>query len=192
MGIIIGIIIVGFIGFVILGLYGNAKQSEYESNALQQIQSQGVTFTKQTKTDYGIIGIDEPKRKLIFVHSELTKQVVEEFAFEDIYTCELVVDSQSVFRKTTIRTVGGAVLGGAILGNAGAIVGGLSGSNKEKKNIKQIELKIVVKSISNPTHKFKFYGDGTNSGFLSMRMNQAEEWKDTISIIIDDVDSRNK
>ncbi|MCR4812098.1 MAG: hypothetical protein K5867_05825 [Bacteroidales bacterium] len=104
----------------------------------------------------------------------------------------LRVDSQSVYKKSTLRTVGGAIVGGAVLGGAGAIVGGLSGSSKEEKNIKQIELKLTVKSISNPNRRFKFYGVESGYNFLSMRKEQAEDWKDTISIIIDTVDAENK
>ncbi len=189
---IVGIIVVAIIGFFILGSMGNSKQKSFESRALQQLASNGNIFTKQTKTDYGIIAIDEAKRKLFLINSELTNQEQVEIDFEDIYSCELIVDSQSVFRKSTARTILGSAIGGSAFGETGAVIGGLSGSYKEHKNIKQIDLKIVVKSISNPTRKFKFYGSGTNSGFLSMRIKEAEEWKDTIAIIIDDVDSRSK
>lgn len=192
MTIVLIIIAVGFVSFIALGMYGNTKQKGFEENARQEIQSKGLTLTKQTKTDYGIIGIDEPNKKLVIVNSELTSQKTEIIDFSDIFACELLIDSQSVYKKSTIRTVGGAIVGGAVLGGAGAIVGGLSGSSKERKDIKQIELKLTVKSISNPIRKFKFYGDGTNNTFLSMRKGQAEEWKDTISIIIDTIDSNNK
>lgn len=72
MGIIIAIIVIGFIGVIALGLYGNAKQGDYESKALGEIAEKGLNLNPQTKTDYGIIGIDESKKELVIVNSEFT------------------------------------------------------------------------------------------------------------------------
>lgn len=192
MGIIIAIIVIGFIGFIALGLYGNAKQGDYESKALGEIAEKGLNLNPQTKTDYGIIGIDESKKELVIVNSELINQKWTSIPFEDIFGCELVIDGQSVFKKSAVRTVGGAVLGGVIGGGAGAIVGGLSGSYKENKDIKRVDLRIISKSTTNNMHYITFFSDGTNKIYLNSRMGEAESWKNTISIIIDKTDKERK
>ncbi len=190
MGIIIAIVVVGFCIFIALGFYGNAKQNGYETQALKEIAQKGLNFTKQTKTDYGIIGIDEPQNKLIIVYSEITKRKWEEIPYQDIFSCDLSIDGQTVYKKSSLRTVGGTLIGGALAGGVGAVVGGLSGSYKENKNIKKIELKIVTKSRLNTIHSFKFFAEGTNAAFLKTRMGQAEDWKNTVSIIIDEIDAK--
>lgn len=189
MGIIIAIIVIGFVGFIALGLYGNAKQSDYESKALSEIADKGIKLNPQTKTGYGIIGVDESKRELVIVNSELINQKWISIPFDEIFSCELIVDGQSVFKKSAVRTVGGAALGGVIAGGVGAVIGGLSGSYKENKDIKRIDLRVVTKSISNNMHYITFFSDGTNKAYLKSKMAEAESWKNTISVIIDKVDN---
>lgn len=181
--IVIGII--GFVGILVLGAYGNHMQGDFESKVLGEIAEKGLNLNPQTKTDYGIIGVDESKKQLVIVNSELSVQKWVSIPFKDILSCEMVVDGQSVFKKSTVRTVGGAVLGGVLAGGAGAIVGGLSGSYKENKEIKRVDIRIVSKSTSNNMHYITFFSDGTNKIYLNSRMEEAEAWKNTISVIID-------
>lgn len=192
MGIVIGVIIVLFLIFIIMGTKGNSMQKDFEGQALEQIKTEGISFSKQTKTEYGIIGIDEPKKLLVIINSEITIRKIIEIPFGEIISCELAIDGQSVYKKSALRTIGGAVAGGAIFGGAGAIVGGLSSSYKENKNIKKVEIKIVSRNISNPSCRMTFFSSGTNSTFLKMRLGEAEIWKDTISAIIDIEDRANK
>lgn len=185
------ILVIAVVGFIILGASANNKQKSFEDNSLKELSEKGISLTKQTKCYDGIIGIDEPNKKLAFIISSVSNQKAEIFNFEDIYSCELLIDDQSVYKKSTGRTVGGALIGGALLGGAGVVVGGLSGSSQKKSNIKKIELKIVVRDLSNPTHKFTFYGSTTPSQFLDNKKEEAESWKDTISLIIDMEDRKN-
>lgn len=187
---IIIIILIVIVAFFILGASMNQKQKEFEDDSLNDITQKGIILTKQTKTYDGIIGIDEANKKLVFINSAITEQHAKTFNFEDIYSCELIIDDESVYKKSTLRAVGGALVGGVIMGGAGAIIGGLSGDSKKNSNIKKIELKIVVRDLSNPTHKFSFFGATSPSEYLSQKMREAEEWKDTISLIIDMEDSK--
>lgn len=192
MSVIIIVATIVLVALGILGMHGNRIQKKYESNTLQLLKEQGAVFSKQTKTDYGIIAVDESNRKLHIINSDITKQHNVVISFEDIYGCELIVDGEPVFKKSAMRTIGGALVGGAMLGGVGAVVGGLSGSYKQKTNVRKVELKIVVRSISASNYRFAFFAEGTNKTFLSMRMQQAEDWKDIVSVIIDDVDNRAK
>ena len=192
MALIIGIIVVVIIAFFAIGMHANSIQKKFEEEAIMQIKDMGFSFSKQTKTDYGIIAIDESRRTLLLVTSEITIKKWHEIPYDAIISCELGVDGKSVFKKSTLRTIGGAVVGGAVMGGVGAIVGGLSGNYKENKNIKVVEIKVLVRSTQSPSYRFKFFGDATNKVFLKMRLEQAEMWKDTISVIIDDVDKKSK
>lgn len=187
---IIIIILIVIVAFFIIGASMNQKQKEFEDDSLNDVTQKGIILTKQTKTYDGVIGIDEANKKLVFINSAITEQHAKTFNFEDIYSCELIIDDESVYKKSTLRTVGGALVGGVIMGGAGAIIGGLSGDSKKNSNIKKIELKIVVRDLSNPTHKFSFFGATSPSEYLSQKMREAEEWKDTISLVIDMEDSK--
>lgn len=185
------ILVIIIIGFIILAAKMNQEQKDFEDNSLKDISEKGMSLTKQTKCYDGIIGIDEPNKKLVFISSSVANQKAEIFNFADIHSCELLIDDQSVYKKSASRTVGGALIGGALFGGAGALVGGLSGNSKKSSNIKKIELKIVVRDLSNPAHKFTFYGSTTPAQFLDNKKEEAESWKDTISLIIDMEDKKN-
>lgn len=174
---------------VIVGSYGNEKQREQEDEFKKQIKESGAIISQYVKCYNGFISIDEDNKKIYLAITAITGKKFKGYSFSDILGCEVVLDDNSVYKKSTLRTVGGALVGSALLGGAGAIIGGLSGASQKKSNIKKAELKITVKDISNPNYKFEFYGAGVPSSFRSQKLEEVEKWKDIISIIIDRVDN---
>ena len=174
---------------VIVGSYGNEKQREQEDEFKKQIKESGAIISQHVKCYNGFISIDEDNKKIYLAITAITGKKFKGYSFSDILGCEVVLDDNSVYKKSTLRTVGGALVGSALLGGAGAIIGGLSGASQKKSNIKKAELKITVKDISNPNYKFEFYGAGVPSSFRSQNLEEVEKWKDIISIIIDRVDN---
>lgn len=174
---------------VIVGSYGNEKQREQEDEFEKQIKESGAIISQHVKCYNGFISIDEDNKKIYLAITAITGKKFKGYSFSDILGCEVVLDDNSVYKKSTLRTVGGALVGSALLGGAGAIIGGLSGASQKKSNIKKAELKITVKDISNPNYKFEFYGAGVPSSFRSQKLEEVEKWKDIISIIIDRVDN---
>lgn len=174
---------------VIVGSYGNEKQREQEDEFEKQIKESGAIISQHVKCYNGFISIDEDNEKIYLAITAITGKKFKGYSFSDILGCEVVLDDNSVYKKSTLRTVGGALVGSALLGGAGAIIGGLSGASQKKSNIKKAELKITVKDISNPNYKFEFYGAGVPSSFRSQKLEEVEKWKDIISIIIDRVDN---
>lgn len=169
--------------------YGNEKQREQEDEFKKQIKESGAIISQHVKCYNGFISIDEDNKKIYLAITAITGKKFKGYSFSDILGCEVVLDDNSVYKKSTLRTVGGALVGSALLGGAGAIIGGLSGASQKKSNIKKAELKITVKDISNPNYKFEFYGAGVPSSFRSQKLEEVEKWKDIISIIIDRVDN---
>lgn len=185
------IVIIVIIGIVVLGSMGNAKQKEYETTQFEELKNKGINLTKKTKTFHGIIGVDQNTEKLVLVQSSISVSKTHIIDFSNIYECELIRNGETVYKKSTARTIGGAVIGGVLSGGVGAVIGGLSGGSTGKENINRIELKIVVRDISNPTHRFVFFDkNADNKLLLDNLIREAENWKDTISIIIDMVDKQ--
>jgi len=175
----------------IIGVSGNIKQQNFEKAEIEKLKNDGIVFTRQTKTSFGIIGIDQNSEKLVLIQSKITISKTCIFSFSDIFGCELTRDGETIYKKSATRTIGGAIVGGVLSGGVGAVIGGLSGGSKGKENIKKIELKVIVRDLSNPTHYFTFFEDGSDmKGNLNKLINEAESWKDTISIIIDTKDKQ--
>lgn len=175
-----------FIAFIVLIVKGIKKMENTNKLCLQELEQKGIHFDLLTKVQSGYIGMDKKARKLIFTKTNLLKPIYEIFAFEDIYSCELLKNNEIVARKSTIRTITGAIIGEAIGGQGGMIVGSLSGNSHSKAITNLIELKLVVKDIESPTHKIIIYNnDKDNYEQLS---SEAEKWNARINLIIEQID----
>ena len=168
------IIAVIFIVLVfIVGAIGNKEQRQREEEYESKIKESGAVISQQVKGYNGFISIDEKNEKIYLALSGIREQKFNSYSFSDILSCEVILDDNSVYKKSTMRTVGG-----------------LSGASRKQSNIKKAELKIVVKDISNPNYKFEFYGSGVPSAFRKEKLEEVEKWKDIIGIIIDRVDNK--
>lgn len=78
-------------------------------------------------------------------------------AFRDVLSAELHEDGDTVVETSRLSQAGGAVVGGLLFGTAGAVVGGLSGKQRQTGTVNQIELRVVVKDPHDPIHDVTFY-----------------------------------
>ena len=84
-------------------------------------------------------------------------------------------------------------------GGSGAIIGGLSGSSKEKKKVSNIKIKLLVRNLDNPSIELVCYegeeidvnGSLGNMTYKSI-MSKAQEIIDHLNVIIDWVDKIEK
>jgi hypothetical protein len=142
-----------------------------------------------------IIAFDNLSYKLvIYINS------IKIFNYNDIISCEIIEDEELISKKSTIRTIGGTVLGGALAGIGGAVVGGLSGKSTNKKTVSTLKIKLLTRNLENPAivlncfdasqvlGKNKKYVPVTNQSYLTYR-KIADNIKDQIFVIIDMVDS---
>jgi len=150
------LIIAGVIllGFIVLVTMGVQKKKSFVNDQLSSLTFQGILLSKQTKTYHGVIGIDERNKKLVMIKTSLAVLKTYVINFDDIISCELI---------TGIGPV----------------------SNNSGFGLTKAELKILVKNVSNPSHQFVFYEKGADNFRLSSSLAaQAENWRDTISVII--------
>lgn len=116
------------------------------------------------------------------------------FNYTDIIEVSYEENGNQLFTKSTGRTVGGAIVGGVLMGGAGAVVGGLSGNSKQNKEIKSMNVKILLRNTDQTTYTLYFKD---SSGVLKTKeendrklyekyLKNANRAKDLLSIIIDD------
>ena len=152
--------------------------------------------TKKFEHARFIVAIDEENRKVACIDTQQVKII----PFEQILKVEFVENAVTVASKSSIRMVGGTIVGGALAGNAGAVVGGLSGDTVMNNMITLIQVKIGLRDINYPSHTITIFSD------LKGYNPQSEIWHsiheghlelangivDSISAIIDDVDRAEK
>lgn len=119
---------------------------------------------------------------------------IDRISFTDITKCELIVNDNKIVEKSTLRMVGGALIGGAIAGGAGAIIGGLSGGSSVKDRLSNLSIIIYTKDIYHPSYKLELVGLLDNANdilYPDCLVGQAREIVSIISNIIDECDREN-
>ena len=72
----------------------------------------------------------------------------EVLKYSDIIEVSYEENSTKLYSKSAMRTVGGAVVGSALMGEAGAIVGGMSGDLKSNLEIKTMQIKLLLRDTN--------------------------------------------
>lgn len=143
------------------------------------------------------LSIDENSRKIAVVEEATTRV----YDYAQILGVELLKDDVLVASKSTSRTLGGTVVGGVLAGGAGMVVGGLSGKQKIEKEYSKISLNLIVKDIRESTicllkdipenyfvEKLLYEGKEVTTSSVTKTLDLAQDLKNTISVIIDQVD----
>ncbi|MBO4662282.1 MAG: SHOCT domain-containing protein [Bacteroidaceae bacterium] len=151
----------------------------------------GEESTVNTKTvgDYMFI-MDDFFKVLVLIN----RDTHEVFNYADIIEVSYEENGNQLYTKSAGRTVGGAIVGGVLMGGAGAVVGGLSGASKQNKEVKSIDVKILLRSTSRTSHTLHFNAanrvlktkEDADRKLYEQYTKNANKAKDLLSVIIDD------
>ena len=148
-----------------------------------------------------MFAVDKERKKVAYI--TLLKQDV--IPFSKILSVELQEDNNVVSSKSLTRTIGGAVVGKALAGNAGAIIGGLSGNSNQKKFVSKVCVKIKLKDIEKQAINIILLKasdinalsskpidttDPMYAGYYKRAISRGNRIVDIISAIIDEEDNK--
>lgn len=194
------IIVVGGV-FGILGAnYENEKTKERGNTLKDKMKSFPdfhASVTISGVRNMYLFSVDNVNKKIMLL-DKLTNTIVP---FDKIINVELMEDNTILSSKSLLRTVGGTVVGGALAGGAGAIVGGLSRSQKQEKKVSKVQVKIRLRDISKSSLTITCFDSETmtTGGKSSIKTTSMEGYIykqgfehakkicDIISVIIDEV-----
>lgn len=148
--------------------------------------------------DYYVVAIDKGRRKILlysinnerFSPDNIGVKVIE---YNDLKSVEMIINNTTVFQKSVARTVGGAVIGDMLAGEAGSIIGGLSGGGRSSNTISSIKMRVLIKDVDIPSFTFVCLTCDNikqDSSLIKDDLDKAYEVKDTLNAIIDDINSR--
>ena len=200
-----GIIMLGVVLFVFALLWAlkssaDSKQKvEDRKTTLEEKVDNLVDFTPTQKIigamNMYVFAVDHDRRKIAYINE---KEVVF-VPYEKIISVEVVENNTIIASKSSVRTIGGAVVGGALAGGAGAIVGGLSGDSEMKKKISLVQVRIKMRDINSPVLLINCFDSDAMAGYKDIApdsdrigIEHARKISDLVSIIIDDVDRAEK
>jgi hypothetical protein len=142
----------------------------------------------------GMVAIDEKRKKLLLFNFDDKSPTHKVIAYADLLSVAVVTDGKMIFEKSTMRTIGGTLVGGALMGGAGAVVGGLSGSSTIGEKIGKVSVKFVLRDISEPSFEILFLNmmpiKPSDADYYKVEraLRIATEIKDLTSIVIDEID----
>ncbi len=146
------------------------------------------------KSRYAFL-LDKVGRKVYYV----TTQKNIDVPFDKIISVEIIEDNSVLFSKSA--SVGGAILGGVLAGEAGMIVGGLSGETKKEKNVSKVNVKIKIRDYSTPSLLIECFNSpellgnkeiwSTHKVYLE-ELHNAQKIADYVSVIIDEVGGKGR
>lgn len=164
-------------------------------DSFSYIAKSSLTLKKKSDVTIKAIGVyvfvmDDYYKKLIIISPGNNKNFIN---YNDVISVSYEEDGNTLFSKSTGRTVGGALVGGALLGGAGAVVGGLSGNSSQNKIVEQMSVKILLRSTKKPTIvlkvnlKNKIFNTKNETDKLEYNkcLNWANQIKDLFSVLID-------
>ena len=113
--------------------------------------------------------------------------------YSDIIEVSYEENGSQLYTKSAGRTIGGAIVGGVLMGGAGAVVGGLSGSSKQNKEIENMDIKILLRSTIRTSCVLHFKDvdrvlktkEDADRKLYEKYVKNANQAKDVLSVIID-------
>lgn len=177
-------------GLMAISESGKVKDIFNYINASSLPKKRGDKSTINTKGVGNYLFIMDDFFKVLVLVGSSTREI---FNYSDIIEVSYEENGSQLYTKSAGRTVGGAIVGGVLMGGAGAVVGGLSGGSKQNKEIKNMDIKILLRSTSRTTCVLHFKDvdrvlktkDETDRKLYETYVKNANKAKDILSIIID-------
>lgn len=135
---------------------------------------------------------DDINERIFIVKYHGKSFTTQSFKYDDIISLEIIENDITTYKKSTTRTLGGALAGGILFGGAGAVVGGLSGSSTSNREISKYEVKLLIRNVNNPSCILTLIAS-TISKEDSVYKNinlRANNIKDSVNVIIDKIDRK--
>lgn len=189
---------------LIAGFYQSKKTEEANKERGKMLKKATEEFNVSAKVvgvnnRYQFI-VDDVDKNIIFMESFRNKKIVP---YDKIMSVEMIEDNTMISSKSLGRTIGGAIIGDIIAGEAGMIVGGLSGDSMQKKKVSRVEVVIKMRDFNDPALRIPCFdavretnnakkeikpGDGVYGPMYDKSLEDAVRITELVSIIIDQMD----
>jgi hypothetical protein len=139
------------------------------------------------------IAIDEERRRVCLFTQKGAVQGHPTFRFRvikynEILKSEIVEDGSVLTETSRSSQVAGALIGGLLAGEAGAMIGGLSGTTRQTKAVTGLALRITVNDAADPLHTIQFLIPGVEckagSPYHKEALGHASIWQGRISVLM--------
>lgn len=186
--------IIGGAGIVAYSYLYRAEKKKLMQKELDQIPEFTQTQLFKGVDGNGAIAVDEERKKVCFIKTDIGVVSSKVHNYRDILKCEIFEDGSTVNATSRTSQIGGALIGGIALGGIGAVVGGLTGKSVSKQKIKTIDLRISINDTASPVHDIRFMDLEVkrSSALYKMQMDECRHWLGLVEIFIRAADAEDK
>src|SRR5258708_10894878 len=110
------VIVVVVIFIAVVGSNANKTEQDTIIKADNELKGKGFVATENSRIDKTILAWDKDNQKIAIITFMLQHYKADIFDYKAIRDAEIIKDGETVFKKSAMRTVGGAVVGGVLLG----------------------------------------------------------------------------
>ncbi|MBB5715836.1 SHOCT domain-containing protein [Sphingomonas aerophila] len=126
----------------------------------------------------GVLALDHANRRIAI--GTVSNHI--ERPWSDISAVEVEKNGQSIIQTNRGSQVMGAAVGAVLLGPLGLLMGGMSGSKRQRERINELSLKVLIDDRAAPVHRITFFrmaGDGVDaqSSTLKVPASQMEQFQ---------------
>lgn len=138
--------------------------------------------------DRGVLALQHESKRIVL--GKATSY--QEYPWLNITAVEIQKNGQSITQTNRGSQALGAAVGAVLLGPLGLLMGGLSGSKRNKERVNDLSIKVTVQDQNMPVHRivfFKMAGNGTaaESFILKEPAKKLEHYHALISNALRDV-----
>ncbi len=123
------------------------------------------------------VAIDRSRREILLIDMDGFRI----FPVESIISCEVLEDGMQLAYANRGSQLAGVAVGGALLGGVGAVIGGLSGSQRTLQRVQSVVLRFTTDDFDNPVHDIVVMeitekGMGKDDIFYREALKVAQRW----------------
>lgn len=184
-------IVLAVVCFTIVALMNNGERNyTYEKNEMVNkfINEKEITINKRF-SGYNFDLIHDMENECVWyfvrVNDELQHKQIN---YKDIFQVEYKQDDQTITSTSRSSQLGGALVGGALAGGVGAVIGGLSGKQKQSSQVKQIMLTLLIDDLEIPSLDIEFAFFHPPKDLSQVDDSVARDWYNLFRVIITKVE----
>ena len=129
------------------GLLDNRKASELEDK-IKNLPNFDAADVYVSSFNHAGVAIDRTRREFLLAD----KDGLRRFNVRSIMSCEVLEDDVQLACANRGSQLTGMAIGGALLGGVGAVIGGLSASQRNVSRVKSLVLRFTTDNFDNPVH----------------------------------------
>ena len=145
-----------FFGFMVLaaivvGIVQGVHNKSKVASILERVQELADFAPADTYVsvhNFAGVAIDTDRREVALID----KDEIRRFQIPSIISCEVLQDDMQLAYANRGSQLAGVAVGGVLLGGIGAVIGGLTGSKRNVKNVRKILLRFVTDDFNKPNH----------------------------------------